>query len=54
MVDSTHTGRQILGISLEPSLARKVKEEAARRNLSLRKLFEEIWTLYEKNVKEHK
>jgi hypothetical protein len=40
--------RQILGISLTPEMARAVKGEAARRGLSLRKLFEEIWSEYEK------
>lgn len=38
--------RQIVGFSLPPSLARDVKQEAARRSLSLRKLFEEMWKLY--------
>lgn len=38
--------RQIVGFSLSPALAREVKQEAARRGLSLRKLFEEIWSLY--------
>jgi|GEM_PF-3140370 hypothetical protein len=40
--------RQILGISLAPDMARAVKAEAAQRGLSLRKLFEEMWSLYEK------
>ena len=40
--------RQIVGFSLAPELARKVKSEAGRRNLTLKKLFEEIWDLYEK------
>ena len=38
--------RQIVGFSLPPSLAAEVKVEAAQRNLSLRKLFGEMWTLY--------
>lgn len=38
--------RQIVGFSLSPMLAREVKQEAARRGLSLRKLFEELWDLY--------
>lgn len=40
-------GRQIVGFSLAPDLAAKVKVEAARRQLTLRKLFEEMWTLYQ-------
>ena len=40
------TTRQIVGFSLPPSLAAEVKVEAAKRNLSLRKLFGEMWTLY--------
>jgi hypothetical protein len=38
--------RQIVGFSLAPALVREVKLEAARRGLSLRKLFEELWELY--------
>lgn len=38
--------RQIVGFSLSPERAREVKQEAARRGLSLRKLFEELWELY--------
>lgn len=40
--------RQIVGISLSPELASKVKAEAGRRNIALKKLFEEMWELYEK------
>jgi hypothetical protein len=39
--------RQIIGFSISPHLASKVKAEAGRRNVSLRKLFEELWKLYE-------
>jgi hypothetical protein len=39
--------RQIVGFSLTPELARAVKTEAARRGLSLRKLFEEMWAQYQ-------
>ncbi|MFN3746893.1 MAG: hypothetical protein ACK4TL_19510 [Hyphomicrobiaceae bacterium] len=38
--------RQIIGLSLSPELATDVKLEAARRRLSLRKLFEEMWSEY--------
>jgi hypothetical protein len=38
--------RQIVGFSLPPALASEVKVEAAKRNLSLRKLFGEMWNLY--------
>jgi hypothetical protein len=38
--------RQIVGFSLPPDLASEVKVEAAKRNLSLRKLFGEMWALY--------
>jgi hypothetical protein len=40
--------RQIVGFSLPPELAVEVKTEAARRNVTLRKLFDEIWQLYKK------
>lgn len=39
--------RQIVGISLSPEMAAAVKTEAARRKLSIRKLFEELWADYE-------
>lgn len=42
----TNQQRQIVGFSLSPNLATEVKMEAARRGLSLRKLFEEMWPLY--------
>jgi hypothetical protein len=52
---STHskkpTHRQIVGFSLPPETALEVKVEAARRQLSLRKLFEEMWALYKENNK---
>ena len=38
--------RQIVGFSLSPEMARDVKTEAARRGVSLRKLFEEMWGDY--------
>jgi hypothetical protein len=40
--------RQIVGFSLTPALASKVKAEAGRRNISLKTLFAELWELYEK------
>ncbi len=36
---------------MRPKLAREVKQEAARRGLSLRKLFEEIWELYKSQAR---
>jgi hypothetical protein len=42
--------RQILGISLSREMARDVKAEAARRGVSLRKLFEEMWAQYQKSA----
>lgn len=41
-------GRQIVGFSLPPQLARDVKQEAARRGMSLRNLFSELWELYQR------
>lgn len=40
------SNRQIIGVSLPPDVARAFKEEAARRGISLRKLFEELWAAY--------
>lgn len=39
--------RRIIGLSLSPELAGEVKAEAARRGISLRKLFEELWQVYQ-------
>jgi hypothetical protein len=43
------SGRQIVGFSLPTDLAQEVKAEAARRNMSLRNLFQEMWALYQKS-----
>ena len=40
--------RRIIGFSLSPELASRVKAEAGRRQVKLNDLFEELWTLYEK------
>ena len=45
------TVRQIVGFSLSPEQASAVKVEAARRGISLKKLFDEMWSLYETNNK---
>lgn len=42
----TARDRQIVGFSLSPATAAAVKMEAARRKLTLRKLFEEMWADY--------
>lgn len=47
----SHKNRQIVGFSLPPDLAQTVKVEAARRNISLKQLFEELWQLYVKAQK---
>jgi len=41
--------RRIVGFSLSPELATEVKIEAARRGISLRQLFDELWGLYKTN-----
>lgn len=43
--------RKIVGFSLSPALASKVKAEAGRRQISLKTLFTELWALYEKQPK---
>jgi len=42
--------RQIIGLSLPPEIAAEVKIEAARRGISLRKLFVEMWSRYQKKT----
>ena len=44
--------RQVLGISLTKAMAREVKVEAARRGLTLRALFEEMWQAYSREERE--
>jgi hypothetical protein len=46
----THQNRKIIGFSLPPALASKVKAEAGRRQISLKVLFEEMWAMYEKQA----
>jgi hypothetical protein len=43
--------RKIIGVSMTPALALKVKEEAAREGISIRKLFERMWDAYQKTKK---
>lgn len=45
------TPRKIIGISMAPKLAKEVKKEAADRGISIKKLFEEMWNLYNNNRK---
>jgi len=46
--------RKIIGISLSTELASKVKAEAGRRQIRLKKLFEEMWELYERHSRNQK
>lgn len=46
--------RQIVGLSLRPEVAAEFKAEAARRNLTVRDLFLECWSLYQaQNIKRY-
>ena len=51
MPDNQRTPRKIIGFSMAPTLAVEVKEEAAKRSMSLRKLFEEMWEIYKASQK---
>ncbi len=44
---SAKENRKIIGISLPPTLANKVKAEVSRRKIRLNDLFKEMWELYE-------
>jgi hypothetical protein len=46
--NDTHRNRQIVGVSLDPAMARAFKAEAVERGLSVRKLFEEMWALHKR------
>ncbi len=50
MAQESHRNRQIVGFSLDPAMASAVKAEAAKRNISLRKLFEEMWEAHGKRA----
>lgn len=52
MSENRTKARQIIGFSMAPALAVRVKKEAARRGISLRKLFEEMWEIYKAKYKE--
>lgn len=54
MTKDRNSNRQIVGISLPPDVARSFKAEAARRGVSLKELFEEMWELYGKSPKAKK
>ncbi|MBC6406392.1 MAG: hypothetical protein GDA41_11870 [Rhodospirillales bacterium] len=54
MSDTHKTPRKIVGFSMSPALAVEVKKEAVARGISLRKLFEEMWTLYSERTKAKK
>ena len=51
MADSQITPRKIVGFSMDPKMAVEVKEEATRRSFSLRRLFEEMWVMYQDQKK---
>jgi len=51
MADHHTAPRRIVGFSMSPKLAVDVKAEAAKRGITLRKLFEEMWELYKKSKK---
>jgi hypothetical protein len=54
MPETHKSPRKIVGFSMSPALAVEVKKEAAARGISLRKLFEEMWTLYTEQKKAKK
>jgi hypothetical protein len=49
--EQTQQNRKIIGISISPEMAADVKMEAAKRGVSLRSLFEEMWTDYRTKTK---
>ena len=53
-IPSDPKARKIIGISISPALASKVKAEAGRRQIRLKTLFEEMWALYKKHVQKKK
>jgi hypothetical protein len=46
--DHQSARRQIIGFSLDPAMARDVKAHAAKKGISLKRLFEEMWQAYKK------
>lgn len=51
MANPKNETRQIVGFSLNPKLAKEVKDEAARKGIRLNTLFEEIWSTYKAQSK---
>jgi hypothetical protein len=47
----TRKKTQIIGIHFSPEMAKSIKEEAARRNMKINRLFHELWEDYLKNQK---
>lgn len=54
MPDTHKKPRQIVGISMSPDLAVEVKREAAERGITVRNLFEDMWTIYTEQKKDKK
>lgn len=42
--------RQIVGFSLSPDVARAVKDEAEKRGITLKALFDDMWKLYRREA----
>jgi hypothetical protein len=48
---NTQGGSQIIGIRFPKEIAVAIKQEAARRNIRLNRLFQELWENYQKEMK---
>jgi hypothetical protein len=47
----TQRGSQIIGVRFPKEIAVAIKQEAARRNIRLNRLFQELWENYQKEMK---
>jgi hypothetical protein len=47
----TQSDSQIIGIRLPKEIAVAIKQEAARRDIRLNRLFQELWENYQKEMK---
>lgn len=45
-IETVSTSKPPLSLRLEPKLAREFRVEAAKRDMRLNELFEEMWQLY--------
>lgn len=54
MKKNSNQESKIIGLRLSPSLVEEVKVEAKRRGMTMNRLFEELWSNYQKRANSKK